>query len=138
MALRHWVQLDGWTWEDMTVQAEVGLHISVPFMRFNPELFPAPMDARLDEIRKSNLQRVKMLEDAFDSAIAYRDARAAKMVHKSMCGGERCCQCWRVSARCLCILKTPRKFVTQFCPALSVKVGVGRRYGCTDVCGYFA
>ncbi len=72
------VQLDGWTWEDMTVQAEVGLHISVPFMRFNPELFPAPMDARLDEIRKSNLQRVKMLEDAFDSAIAYRDARAAK------------------------------------------------------------
>lgn len=72
------VQLDGWTWEDMTVQAEVGLHISVPFMRFNPELFPPPLDARLDELRKTSAQRVKMLEDAFDSAIAYRDARAAK------------------------------------------------------------
>lgn len=72
------VQLDGWTWEDMTVQAEVGLHISVPFMRFNPELFPAPLDSRLEEMRKSSTQRVKMLEDAFDSAIAYRDARANK------------------------------------------------------------
>ncbi len=72
------IQLDGWTWEDMTVQAEVGLHISVPFLRFNPELFPPPLDTRLDELRKTSAQRVKMLEDAFDSAIAYRDARANK------------------------------------------------------------
>lgn len=72
------IQLDGWTWEEMSVQAEVGLHISVPFMRFNPELFPAPLDSRLDELRKSSSQRVKMLEEAFDAAIAYRDARANK------------------------------------------------------------
>lgn len=70
------IQLDGWTWEEMSVQSEVGLHISLPNLRFNPELFPAPFDSRLDEIRKASAQRLKMLEDAFDSAIAYRDARA--------------------------------------------------------------
>lgn len=70
------LQMDGWTWEEMAVQAEVGLHITLPNLRFNPELFPAPFDSRLDEIRKSSLQRLKMLEDAFDAAIAYRDARA--------------------------------------------------------------
>ncbi len=72
------IQLDGWTWEEMTVQSDLGLHISVPAMRFNPELFPPPFDSRLDEIRKSSAQRVKMLEDAFDTALSYRDARAQK------------------------------------------------------------
>jgi len=70
------IQLDGWTWEEMSVQSEVGLHISLPNLRFNPELFPAPFDARLEEIRKASGQRLKMLEEAFDSAIAYRQARA--------------------------------------------------------------
>jgi len=70
------IQMDGWTWEDMAVQAEVGLHINLPMLRFNPELFPAPLDTRLDDIRKASAQRLKMLEDAFDAAIAYRDARA--------------------------------------------------------------
>ncbi|MBC3875259.1 amidohydrolase family protein [Undibacterium flavidum] len=70
------IQMDGWTWEEMAVQAEVGLHITLPNLRFNPELFPAPFDTRLDEIRKSSMQRLKMLEDAFDAAITYRDARA--------------------------------------------------------------
>lgn len=69
------VQMDGWTWEDMAVQAEVGLHIYLPFMRFNPELFPAPMEARLEELKKSTAQRLKTLEEAFEMAIAYRDAR---------------------------------------------------------------
>jgi imidazolonepropionase-like amidohydrolase len=70
------IQMDGWTWEDMAVQAEVGLHINLPMLRFNPELFPAPLDTRLDEIRKASAQRLKMLEDAFDAALAYREARA--------------------------------------------------------------
>lgn len=69
------IQLDGWTWEDMAIQAELGLHVTLPNLRFNPELFPAPFDARLDEIRKASLLRLKMLEDAFESALAYREAR---------------------------------------------------------------
>lgn len=76
------IQLDGWTWEEMTVQSDLGLHISVPAMRFNPELFPPPFDSRMEEMRKNSAQRVKMLEEAFDSAIAYRDARAQKDASK--------------------------------------------------------
>lgn len=72
------IQLDGWTWEEMTVQSDLGLHIAVPAMRFNPELFPPPFDSRLEEMRKSSALRVKMLEDAFETALAYRDARAQK------------------------------------------------------------
>lgn len=70
------IQMDGWTWEEMAVQAEVGLHINLPMLRFNPELFPAPLDSRLEEIRKASAQRLKMLEEAFDAALAYLDARA--------------------------------------------------------------
>jgi imidazolonepropionase-like amidohydrolase len=69
------MQMDGWTWEDMAVQQEVGLHIVLPNMRFNADLFPPPFDARLEEMRKSSADRIKMLEDAFDTAKAYRDAR---------------------------------------------------------------
>jgi imidazolonepropionase-like amidohydrolase len=69
------MQMDGWTWEDMAVKQEVGLHISLPNRRFNPDLFPPPMDTRLEEMRKSTNDRLKMLEDAFDTAMAYRDAR---------------------------------------------------------------
>jgi imidazolonepropionase-like amidohydrolase len=74
------IQMDGWTWEDMAIQAEVGLHITLPNLRFNPELFPAPFDARLEDMRKASAQRLKMLEEAFESAIAYRDARAQNQV----------------------------------------------------------
>lgn len=69
------IQLDGWTWEDMTVRADLGLHISLPVLRFNPELYPAPFDSRLDELRKNSAQRLKMLEEAFDTALAYRASR---------------------------------------------------------------
>lgn len=72
------IQLDGWTWEEMTVQSDVGLHIAVPAMRFNPELFPPPFDSRLEEIRKNSVQRANMLSEAFETALAYREARAQK------------------------------------------------------------
>ncbi|MBR7800078.1 amidohydrolase family protein [Undibacterium fentianense] len=76
------IQLDGWTWEDMSIQAELGLHITVPAMRFNPELYPAPFDSRLEEMRKLSVQRIKMLEEAFDAALAYREARAQNLAGK--------------------------------------------------------
>lgn len=72
------IQLDGWTWEEMTVQSDLGLHIAVPAMRFNPELFPPPFDSRLEEIRKNSAQRANMLSEAFETALAYREARAQK------------------------------------------------------------
>jgi len=68
------IQLDGWTWEDMTVRGDVAVHLHWPEM--NPAAGwlganPAreQMDARdraLDELRR-----------AFETATAYRTARLA-------------------------------------------------------------
>ncbi len=71
------VQLDGWTWEDMSLDPAVALHVSLPAMRFNAELFPPPMESRLTELKKQTALRLKTLEDAFDRAAAYRKARMA-------------------------------------------------------------
>lgn len=70
------VQLDGWTFEDMSLEAAVALHVTLPSMRFNAELFPPPLDTRLTELKKLTAQRLKTLEDAFDNAAAYKKARA--------------------------------------------------------------
>jgi imidazolonepropionase-like amidohydrolase len=71
------LQLDGWTWEDMGLEPAVALHVSLPPLRFNAELFPPPLEARLNELRRQSAQRLKALEDAFDNAAAYRRARAS-------------------------------------------------------------
>lgn len=71
------IQLDGWTWEEMGLAPAVGLHISLPTMRFNAELFPPPLDAQLDEARKLSASRLQTLEQAFENATAYRKALRA-------------------------------------------------------------
>ncbi|MBL8525065.1 MAG: amidohydrolase family protein [Betaproteobacteria bacterium] len=71
------IQLDGWTWEDMGLIPEVGLHITLPTMRFNPALFPTLMQSRLDEMQRLTTQRLKALDDALEAAAAYAKAKAA-------------------------------------------------------------
>jgi imidazolonepropionase-like amidohydrolase len=71
------LQLDGWTWEDMGLIADVGLHVALPSMRTNAALFPNLTAARLDEIDRMTQQRLKTLEDAFEMASAYAKAKAA-------------------------------------------------------------
>jgi imidazolonepropionase-like amidohydrolase len=71
------IQLDGWTWEDMGVKADVGLHFILPSMRTNAALFPNVPAARLEEMQRVTAQRLKNLEDALDSAAAYIKARSA-------------------------------------------------------------
>jgi imidazolonepropionase-like amidohydrolase len=71
------LQLDGWNWQDMALVPEFGLHIVVPRLRLNSALFPNQPEARLVEIRRSTEARLKLLDDAFDSARAYALARAA-------------------------------------------------------------
>lgn len=71
------IQLDGWTWEDMGLIPEVGLHVTLPTMRFNPALFPTLMQSRLDEMQRLTAQRLKSLEEALDAAAAYAKAKAA-------------------------------------------------------------
>lgn len=71
------LQLDGWNWQDMALVPEFGLHITVPRLRLNSALFPNQPEARLAEIRRSTELRLKLLDDAFESAKAYALARAA-------------------------------------------------------------
>ncbi len=71
------IQMDGWTWEDMGIVPEVGLHVFLPGMRFNAALYPTLPAARLEEMQRLTAQRLKALEDAFESAAAYVKAQAS-------------------------------------------------------------
>lgn len=68
------LQLDGWTWEELTVKSPAGLHIAWPNM--------SPISAWWEEeTREQQVDRretqIKLLNKAFDDARAYQQARAA-------------------------------------------------------------
>jgi imidazolonepropionase-like amidohydrolase len=71
------LQLEGWNWQDMALVPEVGLHIALPRLRLNSALFPNQPETRLAEMRRSTEARLRLLDDAFESAKAYALARAA-------------------------------------------------------------
>lgn len=72
------VQLDGWTWEDMTVQAPVGMHIYWPKLRTSSK-WTSPSDEKsLENLRKAYDGDVKKITTAFEHADAYAKAVAAK------------------------------------------------------------
>lgn len=71
------IQLDGWTWEEMGLIPETGLNVVLPGMRFNAALYPNLPPQRLEEMQRLTSQRLKVLEDALESASAYARARAA-------------------------------------------------------------
>lgn len=58
------IRLDGWTWEDMTVERDAGLCVQWPFLR--PDDKPADMPDAVREI-----------DELFDTAAAYLAAREA-------------------------------------------------------------
>ncbi len=71
------MMLDGWTWEEMTLKAPVGLHIYWPrmvqpsgrfaFTRQNPE-----------ELRKETERRLQLIRETFSKARAYKKAKEAE------------------------------------------------------------
>jgi imidazolonepropionase-like amidohydrolase len=68
------IQLDGWTWEDMTLKSGVGLHITWPRMQ--------PVDAwwieqSAEEQTQDRDRALKTIRQAFDDAKAYRTAKQA-------------------------------------------------------------
>lgn len=65
------IQLDGWTYEDLTLRADIGMHINWPSLAVNrPE--PEVGGAQPPRTRDNPIQP---LRDAFDSARAYQIAR---------------------------------------------------------------
>lgn len=67
------IRLDGWTYEDMTVEAPVGIHLFWPSTRLPPWL-PAAM--REDALKGAERSR-EAIAKAFDEAAAWRTARDA-------------------------------------------------------------
>ena len=65
------IQLDGWTWEDMTLKAPVGMHISWPVIGIPGDVDPE----REEELREARTERIGELEAGLRAASAYRTAR---------------------------------------------------------------
>ncbi len=68
------LQLDGWTWEDLTVKAPIAMHLSWPRMRAVTAWWSQEPEEKQLERRDQQLQVVRQ---AFDDARAYMMAKAA-------------------------------------------------------------
>jgi imidazolonepropionase-like amidohydrolase len=69
------IHLDGWTFEDMTVRAPVGLHVQWP----NMNIVHAWWETRSEEQQKKDRdQAVQAIHNTFDDARAYWKARNAE------------------------------------------------------------
>ncbi|MGH7450004.1 MAG: amidohydrolase family protein [bacterium] len=69
------IMLDGWTSEQMTLKAPVGLHVNWPFMTIRRSPFIQQSD---EEQRKQMNENLKQLRDAFAQARAYKKAKEAE------------------------------------------------------------
>ena len=68
------MKLDGWSWEDMTVKPAAGMHINWPrVLSPSADWSGESQDKDKEEDKKSN--QLKPLEQAFENARAYREAR---------------------------------------------------------------
>ena len=68
------IQLDGWTYEDMTRRTPVALHVTWPAMGINR----SPFEDRSEEDQKKDRERaLRDIRLAFDDARAYATARGA-------------------------------------------------------------
>lgn len=68
------IQLDGWTWEEMSLKTDVGVHVLWPLERpVRDWRNPLPLKKQA-ELRD---EAIKALKQAFDDAAAYQTAREA-------------------------------------------------------------
>ncbi|MCB1035846.1 MAG: hypothetical protein KDD47_18645, partial [Acidobacteria bacterium] len=71
------MRLEGWNWQDMVVEAPVGLHLRYPAVLASGRSFgprPPKTQSEVDEERK---ERVEAVETLFEDARAYAAARLA-------------------------------------------------------------
>ena len=65
------IQLDGWTWEEMTLKAPVGMHIAWPVISIPGDVSPD----REEQLMEARAERIGELEASLKAAAAYRTAR---------------------------------------------------------------
>ncbi|MEE8141614.1 MAG: amidohydrolase, partial [Planctomycetota bacterium] len=74
------LRLDGWTWEDLLVEAPLGIHVHWPRMRVEvPE-----DDKKSTEARKKRDQQLAAIHEAFAGARAYAKAKSARNAPRSL------------------------------------------------------
>ena len=71
------MMLDGWTWEDMTLKAPVGLHVRWPRMDINQSRFADSPE----EQQETRDKHIKLIRAAFTEARAYLKAKEAESQH---------------------------------------------------------
>jgi len=71
--------LRGWNWQDMTLAAPVGMHLTYPRTTPGERRFSSPS---AEDFQKQKEKALKALQDLFDSARAYKTARAAAAASK--------------------------------------------------------
>ena len=69
------VQLDGWTGEEMTLKAPVGMHVQWP--RTSPAADWKPSESKEEDVEKARDEALALLEQTFADARSYQKARAA-------------------------------------------------------------
>jgi len=69
------IELDGWTWEDMTLRAPVGLIVNWPSMTINRAWWERRSE---EEQKKEQAKRLEELRNAFRDARAYMTAKKAE------------------------------------------------------------
>lgn len=69
------IMLDGWTWEEMTLKAPVGLHINWPRMTLIRSPFITQSE---EEQKKGRDKQLKEIKTAFAEARAYANAKKAE------------------------------------------------------------
>ena len=69
------MMMDGWTWEDMTLKAPLGLVVNWPSMVYTPGRFSRQTK---EQWLKNRDEQLKALDKAFDDARAYVNAKNAE------------------------------------------------------------
>jgi imidazolonepropionase-like amidohydrolase len=69
------IQLDGWTYEDMSVKPEVAMHINWPSQYLSPRRTARMSEKEVEEAKKEQAELLLKIRDLFDQARVYRDAR---------------------------------------------------------------
>lgn len=72
------MRLDGWTWEQMTVKASVGMHLSWPSVADPETARNAKQKKSMGDSMKESKKRLRMLAEVLEKSRAYDKARAAK------------------------------------------------------------
>ncbi|MFQ5504350.1 MAG: amidohydrolase family protein [Planctomycetota bacterium] len=74
------LQLDGWTWEDLSLKAPVGLHVRWPSMTMRGRRGRRGPEAPAAERRKRRDAQIEKIKEAFADARAYKKAKDAQGV----------------------------------------------------------